>query len=72
MAHRKHLRQGHAWLTRGEVAELFNVSLSTVTRWASRGFLPAKRTPGGHYRYSAEGVKRIAGAFDPLELTRLD
>lgn len=60
------------WLRRSQVAELFDVSVSTVTRWARLGFLPVCRTPGGHYRFSAEGVKRMSAAFAPVELTRLD
>lgn len=48
------------FLSRGEVARLFGVSLSTVTRWARTGMLPAARTPGGHYRYPAEEMRRMA------------
>ncbi len=40
-----------AFLSRGQVARLFGVSLSTVTRWARTGMIPALRTPGGHYRF---------------------
>jgi excisionase family DNA binding protein len=42
------------FLTRGEVAKLFGVSASTVTRWARAGLLASVRTPGGHYRYRAQ------------------
>lgn len=60
------------WLTRRDVARIFQVSPSTVTRWAREGRVPAKRTPGGHYRYSAESVRRLAGASEPVDLVRLD
>ena len=40
-----------------EVARLFGVSLSTVTRWARTGRIETLRTPGGHYRYLAEDVR---------------
>lgn len=50
------------FLSRGEVARLFGVSLSTVTRWARTGLLEAVRTPGGHYRYRAESIRRAAGS----------
>ena len=60
------------WLTRRDVAEIFQVSPSTVTRWAREGRVPAKRTPGGHYRYPAEAVRRIAGTSEPADLVRLD
>lgn len=49
-----------AFLSRGEVARLFGVSLSTVTRWARTGMIPALRTPGGHYRFRADDFR---GAF---------
>ena len=50
------------FLSRGEVARLFGVSLSTVTRWARTGLLQAVRTPGGHYRYRAKDMRRAARA----------
>jgi excisionase family DNA binding protein len=48
------LREVPRFLTRGEVAKLFGVSASTVTRWARAGLLASVRTPGGHYRYRAQ------------------
>jgi len=59
------------FLSRGDVARLFGVSLSTVTRWARTGLLPAVRTPGGHYRYRADELRRavasgLLGSF-PIE-----
>jgi excisionase family DNA binding protein len=50
------------FLSRGEVARLFGVSLSTVTRWARTGLLQTIRTPGGHYRYRAKDMRRAAGS----------
>ncbi len=43
-------------LTRAEVAEIFQVSPSTITRWADTGKLPAVKTLGGHRRYEAKVV----------------
>jgi excisionase family DNA binding protein len=60
------------WFSRREVARIFQVSPSTVTRWAREGRVPAKRTPGGHYRYPAEAVRRLAGESEPVDLVRLD
>ena len=60
------------FLSRGEVARLFGVSISTVTRWARTGLLPAARTPGGHYRFRADDMRRAARAGLPNELVRLD
>jgi excisionase family DNA binding protein len=42
------------FLSRSEVARLFGVSPSTVTRWARTGLVASVRTPGGHYRYRAQ------------------
>ena len=59
-------------LSRTEVARLFGVSTSSVTRWARTGMLKAIRTPGGHYRFPAEETRRAAARFAAGELTRLD
>jgi excisionase family DNA binding protein len=55
--------KGDRLLTRTEVAELFQVSPSTVTRWADAGRLPAVRTLGGHRRYEARAVLELAKQF---------
>jgi excisionase family DNA binding protein len=47
-------------LTRAEVAEIFQVSPSTVTRWAEAGRLPSVKTLGGHRRYEAKAVMALA------------
>ena len=60
------------FLSRGEVARLFGVSVSTVTRWARTGLLKSVRTPGGHYRFRAEETRRAAGTAAPDDLVRLD
>jgi excisionase family DNA binding protein len=48
------------FLSRGEVARLFGVSTSTVTRWARAGLVAAVRTPGGHYRFLARDAFQAA------------
>jgi excisionase family DNA binding protein len=63
---------GTEFLSRGQVARLFGVSVSTVTRWARVGLLKAVRTPGGHYRFPARETRRAAGRPDPGDLVRLD
>ena len=60
------------FISRGEVARLFGVSPSTVTRWARTGLLKAVRTPGGHYRFHADEMRRAARAGVPGEFVRLD
>jgi excisionase family DNA binding protein len=47
-------------LTRSEVAEIFQVSPSTITRWAEAGKLPVVKTLGGHRRYAAKVVMDLA------------
>lgn len=46
-------------MTPAEVAALFRVSASTVTRWADEGRLASIRTPSGHRRLLARGVRRL-------------
>jgi excisionase family DNA binding protein len=55
--------EGDRLLTRSEVAELFQVSPSTVTRWAEAGLLPTIKTLGGHRRYEAKAVLAMAKQF---------
>jgi excisionase family DNA binding protein len=47
-------------LTPGEVAALLHVDANTVARWSNEGRLRAIRTPGGHRRYPASEVLRLA------------
>jgi excisionase family DNA binding protein len=47
-------------LTRAEVAEIFQVAPSTITRWAEAGKLPTVKTLGGHRRYAAKLVLELA------------
>jgi excisionase family DNA binding protein len=51
---------GHRLLTRAQVAALFQVSPSTITRWAEAGKLPVVKTLGGHRRYDAAAVQALA------------
>lgn len=61
-----------SFLSRRDVAQLFGVSVSTVTRWARHGLLPSVRTPGGQFRFRADEIRRAAAAGSPDELSRLD
>ena len=40
-----------------EVAQMWNVSESTVKRWADTAGLGCQRTPGGHRRFSLENIR---------------
>lgn len=52
-------------LTTSEAAEALGVSPATVKRWADRGKIPSSRTPGGHRRYPAPGLARVASGHGP-------
>lgn len=64
--------ESRRFLPRSAVARIFGVSVSTVTRWAQRGLLPAVRTPGGHYRFSVPAVRRAAEEAGLTDLGDLD
>src|SRR5262245_13968331 len=46
-------------LRTADVATLFQVSERTVSEWAKRGQIPSVRTPGGHRRYPADGIRTL-------------
>lgn len=46
-------------LRTADVALLFEVSERTVSEWAKKGQIPSVRTPGGHRRYPAEGIRAL-------------
>ena len=48
-----------SYFTRAEVAELFEVSPNTVSRWVRGGKIPSVLTPGGRRRYPAEVIIRL-------------
>ena len=49
-------------LRTSDVATLFQVSERTVSEWAKRGQIPSVRTPGGHRRYPADGIRNLLQA----------
>jgi excisionase family DNA binding protein len=48
------------YLKTSDVAQLLHVSPKTVTRWAKDGKLPHSRTLGGHRRFPADAIERLA------------
>lgn len=47
------------YLTRAEVARVFEVSPATVARWTREGKLPFILTPGGQRRYVREEIAHV-------------
>jgi excisionase family DNA binding protein len=53
------------FLSTSEVAKLFHVHYSSVTRWCHDGLLPFETTPGGHFRIPSDASliqSRMGGA----------
>lgn len=50
------MRSPESLLTTKQVADLFHVSPSSVSRWVKDGRLAAIRTPGGGLRFRVEDV----------------
>lgn len=50
---------GRQYLTRADVARLFEVSPATVARWTREGKLPFVRTLGGQRRYRRERIVEL-------------
>lgn len=46
-------------LKKSEVAAMFRVNATTVTRWAKAGRLASVRTPGGHRRFDKAQVEQL-------------
>jgi excisionase family DNA binding protein len=48
------------YLHTAEVAAILQVSPKTVSRWAKEGKLPFLKTLGGHRRYPASEIRKLA------------
>lgn len=46
-------------LSPAEVAEMFRVSTTTVSRWANAGRIRVTYTPGGHRRYYESEIRKM-------------
>ena len=55
-------RNGEYFRT-ADVARVLHVSSKTVSRWANDRKLPYVRTLGGHRRYPASDIRRLAEAL---------
>lgn len=50
------------WMTTSEVAQLLEMSESTVRRWARQKKLPHFLSPGGQYRFDEDEVRKFVEA----------
>lgn len=57
------------YLSRLDVALLFEVSPHTVYRWTREGRLPYVLTPGGRRRYPREEIQRLAASWLQVHAT---
>jgi len=55
------------FMTARQVAGLFEVSPSTVLRWAKEGRLPALVTPSGRLRFPRESIEEMIKVSVPRE-----
>lgn len=51
-------------LSPGQVADLFNVSVTTVANWADSGKLRSFRTPGGQRRFRRSDVEAFLATYN--------
>ena len=56
-----------------DVARLFNVTETTVKRWADEGMLRCQKTPGGHRKFQIRNVIEFAekNSFEPIGVLTL-
>ena len=57
----------HRYLASSDVARILHVSPKTVARWARAGQLPFIRTLGGHRRFPASEINRLARSLGATE-----
>jgi excisionase family DNA binding protein len=48
-------------LTTGQAAKQCSVTPDTILKWIRSGYLPARRTAGGHHRISSRDLQRVVG-----------
>lgn len=54
----------NVWIPNGEVQRILGISDFTVRRWATKGYLLYKRTPGGHRRFRLDTVAALRRIID--------
>jgi excisionase family DNA binding protein len=54
------------YIRTAQAAKMLRVSPKTVSRWAKQGKLPHVVTLGGHRRFPAEAIERLAHKLEIL------
>lgn len=60
----KKLPEPEKLYTSREAASLLGVTPRTIQLWSESGILQAKKTPGGHRRFTAAAIEALTGEFD--------
>ncbi len=53
---------GHEWMSLHEASQQLGISASTLRRWADAGSIRTFVTPGGHRRFSRDGIAALLPA----------
>lgn len=60
----KKLPKQEKLFTSSEAANVLGVTPRTIQLWSESGILQAKKTPGGHRRYTAAAIEALTGEID--------
>ena len=63
-------QQPDSWLSIGDVARAFGVTVPTVRNWCRAGLIKSERTPGNQRRFRSSEVDRVRAASDAGEPVR--
>ena len=55
-------------ISTGKAAKMLSVTPDAVLKWIKKGKIPARRTPGGHYRIPLDAVYRLANGENKASL----
>lgn len=53
----------NAHYTPPQLAEMFNVNVSTIKRWIDKSYIEAKKTPGGHRRVEKTALREFIKSY---------
>jgi excisionase family DNA binding protein len=57
----------HKFLSIGDVAKQFGVSIKTIRRWEEEGLILGIRTPKGHRRFPESELERLMGKIPVIK-----